>query len=100
VIDGQMSDKEGAAGVPGDIDYPWIEAGVLVAIDTAVDLGKAALSGGGSLIGSILMDNAQSPLSKAANDILDRTSTISLNPGEEVVLLLKSGICADDFWGR
>jgi type IV secretion system protein VirB10 len=100
VVDGQMSDIEGAAGVPGDVDYPWVQAGVLVALDTAVDLGKAALSGGGSLLGSIFMDNAERPLSKAAKDMLDRAPTISLEPGEEVVLLLKSGICADDFWGR
>lgn len=91
------ADATGAAGLAGSVDVPWFQTGLLIAASTAVDVGVAALTGGGSLIGGILGHAMDRPLDKAAKDLLDRASVITLDAGEPVLLLLRGGLRADDF---
>lgn len=97
---GMVATRDGSSGIPGDVDYPYVAAGLLVAANVGLELGKAVLSSGGTLIGSIFAEQADNPLEKAAKDLLDRAPTISLDAGEQVILFLRSGICADDFQGQ
>jgi type IV secretory pathway VirB10-like protein len=91
------ADATGAAGLPGWVDVPWFRTGALIAASTAVDLGVAALSGGGSLIGAILGRNVDRPLDKAAKDLLDRAPVITLESGESIIVVLRGGLLAEDF---
>jgi len=91
------ADITGAAGLAGSVEVPWLQTGLLIAASTAVDMASAALTGGGSLIGGILGRGIESPLDKAAKDLLDRTPIITLDAGEPVLLLLRGGLRADDF---
>ncbi|CBS87280.1 TrbI/VirB10 family protein [Azospirillum lipoferum] len=91
-------DATGAAGLAGAVQVQWLQTGLLIAASTAVDVAAAALTGGGSLIGGILGHGIDRPLDKAAKDLLDRAPVITLDAGEPVLLLLRSGLNADDFW--
>lgn len=94
------ADASGAAGLPGRVEVPWFRTGALIAASTAVDLGVAALSGGGSLVGAILGRNVDRPLDQAAKDLLDRAAVITLKAGEPIVVVLRGGLVADDFRGE
>ncbi len=59
---------------------PWLQTGFLIAASTALDV-AAALTGGGSLIGSILKHAMDRPLDKAAKDLLDRVPVVILDEG-------------------
>lgn len=91
------ADATGAAGLPGRVEVPWFRTGVLIAASTALDLGVAALSGGGSLLGAILGRNVDRPLDKAAKDLLDRAPVITLEAGEPILVFLRGALEADDF---
>jgi type IV secretion system protein TrbI len=96
-VSAMTADTTGASGLPGHVDVPWFATGALIAASTAVDLGVAALTGGGSLIGSILGRNIESPLDRAAKDMLDRAPVIKLEPGAEVVVFLRGALECNDF---
>jgi type IV secretion system protein VirB10 len=98
-VSATTADASGASGLPGYVNVPWFQTGLLVAASTAVDLGVAALTGGGSILGAILADNADSPLDRVAKDLWERAPVIELDPGEQVLVFLKGGLCADDFRG-
>jgi type IV secretion system protein VirB10 len=98
-VSAMTADASGASGLPGYVNVPWFQTGLLVAASTAVDLGVAALTGGGSILGAILADNADSPLDRVAKDLWERAPVIELDPGEQVLVFLKGGLCADDFRG-
>ncbi|WP_247878405.1 TrbI/VirB10 family protein, partial [Azospirillum sp. TSO22-1] len=66
------ADITGAVGLAGSEQVPWLQTGLLIAANTAVDVAAAALTGGGSLIGGILGHSIDRPLDKAAKDLLDR----------------------------
>ncbi|MGQ9370714.1 TrbI/VirB10 family protein [Azospirillum sp. ST 5-10] len=91
------ADATGAAGLAGSVRVPWVQTGLLIAAATAVDVGVAALTGGGSLIGGILGHTMDRPLDKAAKDLLDRAPAITLEAGEPMLLLLRGGLRANDF---
>ncbi|HEY0832912.1 MAG TPA: TrbI/VirB10 family protein [Azospirillum sp.] len=91
------TDATGAAGLPGSVEVPWLRTGLLIAASAAVDVGVAALTGGGSLIGGLLGHAMDRPLDKAAKDLLDRAPVITLEPGEPVLLLLRGGLLGDEF---
>jgi len=91
------TDATGAAGLAGSVQVPWFQTGLLIAASTAVDVGVAALTGGGSLISGILGHSMERPLDKAAKDLLDRAPVITLDAGEPVLLLLRGGLRADEF---
>ncbi|CAO3425460.1 TrbI/VirB10 family protein [Azospirillum doebereinerae] len=91
------ADASGAGGVAGTVEVPWFETGLLIAASAAVDIGVAALTGGGSLIGGILGHSMDRPLDKAAKDGLDRAPVITMEAGEQLLLLLRGGLQADDF---
>lgn len=91
------ADASGAAGLPGRVDVPWLETGVLVAASTAVDVAVAALTGGGSLVGALLGRNAERPLDRAARDQLQRLPVIELRPGAPFLLLLAAPLQATPF---
>jgi hypothetical protein len=91
------ADATGAAGLPGSVEVPWLQTGLLIAASVAVDAGVAALTGGGSLIGGLLGHAMDRPLDKAAKDLLDRAPVITLDAGEPVLLLLRSGLRTDEF---
>lgn len=91
------ADATGAAGLAGRVEIPWFRTGVLIAASTALDLGVAALSGGGSLIGAILGRNVDRPLDKAAKDLLDRAPVITLEAGAPILVFLRGGLEVDDF---
>lgn len=67
-------------------------AGLLIAASAAIDLGTAALSGGGSLIGGLLGRSLESPLDRAARDLLERAPVITLEAGEPVVVILRGAL--------
>jgi type IV secretion system protein TrbI len=90
-------DAAGAAGLPGAVEVPWLRTGLLVAASIAVDLGAAALSGGGSLLGILLDRNAGRPLDEAARRALEQAPVVTLEPGRPVVLLLRGSLRTDDF---
>jgi type IV secretion system protein VirB10 len=91
------SDASGAAGLPGSVEVAWMETGLLIGASTAVDLASAALTGGGSLLGSILGRGIESPLDRAAKDLLERAPVITLEVGEPITLVLRGALKADDF---
>lgn len=91
------ADAQGASGLPGTVEVPWFQTGALIAASTAVDLGTAALTQGGSLVGIILGRTLESPLDRAAKDFLERQPVISLEAGTEIVVLLRGAIACDDF---
>ncbi|WP_448190907.1 TrbI/VirB10 family protein [Azospirillum sp. sgz301742] len=91
------ADATGAAGLAGSVQVPWVQTGLLIAASTAVDVAAAALTGGGSLIGGILGHSIDRPLDKAAKELLDRAPVVTLDAGEPVMLLLRSGLNADSF---
>ncbi|BAI71801.1 type IV secretion system protein [Azospirillum sp. B510] len=91
------TDATGAAGLPGSVEVPWLQTGLLIAASTAVDVASAALTGGGSLIGGILGHSIDRPLDKAAKDLLEEAPVITLDAGEPVLLLLRGGLRADNF---
>jgi len=91
------TDATGAAGLAGSVEVPWLRTGLLIAASTAVDAGVAALTGGGSLISSLLGHAMDRPLDKAAKDLLDRAPVITLEAGEPVLLLLRGGLHAGGF---
>ena len=91
------ADASGASGLPGAVDIPWFQTGVLIAASTAVDLTTAVLTRGGSLVGAILGRNADRPLDQAARDLLQRTPVITLEPGQPITVILRAGLAADDF---
>ena len=91
------ADATGAAGLAGSVEVPWLQTGLLIAASAATDVAAAALTGGGSLIGGMLGHSIDRPLDKAAKDLLDRAPVITLDAGEPVLLLLRSGLKADDF---
>jgi type IV secretion system protein VirB10 len=95
-LDAAGTDGEGAAGLPGTISVPWAATGLLVAASTAVELGTAALAGGG-LLGAILGREAESPLERAARAALDRAPVVTIEPGAPVALLLRAPLATDDF---
>ena len=81
------------ASKPGD---PLVRA-LLIAASTAVDLGQAALTHGGSLIGAIIGRTVDSPLNKAAKDLLDRQPVVTLEPGDAIAILLRGAVECQDF---
>lgn len=91
------ADAFGASGLPGRVDVPFFRTGALIAASTAVDLGVAALSGDGGLIGAILGRNVDRPLDKAAKDLLDRAPVITLEAGAPILVFLRGGLVAEDF---
>lgn len=91
------SDASGAAGLPGSVEVPWMETGLLIGASTAVDLASAALTGGGSLLGTILGRGIESPLDRAAKDLLERRPVITLEAGEPITLMLRGALKVDDF---
>ncbi|HET8729070.1 MAG TPA: TrbI/VirB10 family protein [Alphaproteobacteria bacterium] len=91
------ADAAGASGLPGRVSVPWFQTGVLIASSTAVDLGLAALTGGGSLIGGILARNIDSPLDQAAKSLLERAPVITLQAGQPILVFLRGGLIADEF---
>lgn len=91
------ADAEGASGLPGAVQVPWFRTGLLIAASTAVDLAAAALSDGGSLFGAILGRNIDSPLDRAAKDLLDRAPVLRLEQGQPITLILRGAIQADEF---
>lgn len=96
-VQAMAGDRTGAAGLPGEVRVPWLATGLLVAASTAVDLGVAALTGGGSLVGALLGRHADRPLDRAARDALEQGAVVTLAPGEPVVLLLGAALATDDF---
>ncbi len=92
-----VADATGAAGLPGSVEVPWLETGLLIGASTAVDLASAALTGGGSLLGTILGRGMEGPLDRAAKDMLERAPVITLEAGEPILLLLHGALRADDF---
>jgi len=95
-LQAMAADATGASGLPGTVEVPWFQTGLLVAASTAVDL-AAALTDGGSLIGALLGRNIDSPLDKAAKDLLERQPVIRLQAGEQVTLFLRGALAANDF---
>lgn len=91
------ADATGAAGLPGRVEVPWFETGLLIGASAAVDLASAALTGGGSLFGTILGRGIESPLDRAAKDMLERAPVITLDAGEPLLLVLRGALRADDF---
>lgn len=91
------SDATGAAGLPGSVEVPWMETGLLIGASTVVDLASAALTGGGSLLGGILGRGIESPLDRAAKDLLERGPVITLEVGEPITLVLRGALKAEDF---
>ncbi len=91
------SDATGAAGLPGSAEVPWLKTGLLIGASTAVDLASAALTRGGSLLGTILGRGIESPLDRAAKDLLERAPVITLEVGEPITLVLRGALKADDF---
>lgn len=91
------SDATGAAGLLGSVEVPWLETGLLIGASTAVDLASAALTGGGSLLGGILGRGIESPLDRAAKDLLERGPVITLEVGEPITLVLRGALKAEDF---
>ncbi|NYZ16945.1 TrbI/VirB10 family protein [Azospirillum sp. RWY-5-1] len=91
------ADATGAAGLPGRVEVPWFETGLLIGASTAVDLAAAALTGGGSLLGTILGRGIESPLDRAAKDMLERAPVITLDAGEPLLLVLRGALRAADF---
>lgn len=92
-----VSDSTGAAGLSGSVEVPWLETGLLIGASTAVDLAAAALTGGGSLLGAILGRGIESPLDRAAKDMLERAPVLTLTAGEPLLLVLRWALRADDF---
>lgn len=93
-LDATTADATGAAGLPGAVDIPWFRTGLLIAASAAIDLGTAALSGGGSLIGGLLGRSLESPLDRAARDLLERAPVITLEAGEPVLVILRGALRA------
>ena len=91
------SDAVGAAGLPGSVEVPWLETGLLTGASTAVDLTSAALTGGSSLLGSILGRGIESPLDRAAKEMLERGPVITLEAGEPLLLVLRGALQVDEF---
>ncbi|MFP5516966.1 MAG: TrbI/VirB10 family protein [Alphaproteobacteria bacterium] len=91
------ADATGASGLPGTVEVPWVGTGLLIAASTAVDLASAALTGGGGLLGTILGRGMESPLDRAAKDLLERAPVITLEAGEPLLLVLRGALRADDF---
>lgn len=92
-----VADATGAGGLPGSVEVPWVQTGLLIGASAAVDLASAALTGGGSLLGTILGRGIESPLDRAAKDMLERAPVITLDAGEPVLLVLRGALRADDF---
>ncbi|CAO3414145.1 TrbI/VirB10 family protein [Azospirillum doebereinerae] len=92
-----VADVTGASGLSGDVEVPWVETGLLIGASVAVDLASAALTGGGSLLGTILGRSVESPLNRAAKDMLERAPVITLEAGEPLLLVLRGGLRMDDF---
>lgn len=92
-----VADATGASGLSGDVEVPWVETGLLIGASAAVDLASAALTGGGSLLGTILGRSVESPLNRAAKDMLERAPVITLEAGEPLLLVLRGGLRMDDF---
>ncbi|GLR77800.1 conjugal transfer protein TrbI (plasmid) [Azospirillum oryzae] len=91
------SDANGAGGLPGSVEVPWVQTGLLIGASAAVDLASVALTGGGSLLGAILGRGMESPLDRAAKDMLQRAPVIMLEAGEPLMLVLRGALQADDF---
>ena len=91
------ADATGASGLPGSVEVPWFQTGLLIAASTAVDVATAVLTGGGGLLGTVLGRNLDSPLDKAAKELLDRAPVLTLDAGEPLLLLLRGTLRADDF---
>ncbi len=91
------ADATGAGGLPGSVEVPWVQTGLLIGASAAVDLASAALPGGGSLLGSILGRGIESPLDRAVKNLLERAPVITLDAGEPLLLILRGALQADDF---
>lgn len=91
-LDAMTADATGEAGLPGAVDIPWFRTGLLIAASAAIDLGTAALSGGGSLIGGLLGRSLESPLDRATRDLLERAPVITLEAGKPVVVILRGAL--------
>lgn len=91
------ADATGAGGLPGSVEVPWVQTGLLIGASVAVDLASAALTGGGSLLGTILGRGMESPLDRVAKDMLERAPVIMLEAGEPLLLVLRGALRADDF---
>jgi type IV secretory pathway VirB10-like protein len=78
--DAASADMMGQGGVPAKRNMHLGSRALAVAVATAVDLTRAALAGGGTFYGPVIAQNSGSVIERAANEALDRPTTLTVDP--------------------